>query len=268
MSDSQPTKHISIGTMRRELAEYLVEAFPDFEVSEQRDDSLVVVGPGGGEHQLFFGNMYTAVNALDENTIENRREVYASFTRAMNSTESLIDSPAERLATKLMPRIIHMDQLRGMMSQIDLAIPHRTLGAMPLVVVYVIDLPESVAFVNTETAGKLEMTEPEMHDRSLKNLDPDGVFHRNIQEFKAGHVAVVKTSDTYDAARLLLVPNAMSEEITICAAIPDRDTLVLAVMEDDTVFDMVDQMAKIPGSDRLIYDQAIEVRTSGFSIRA
>ena len=268
MSEPQPAKHTSIGTLRRELVEYWAEAFPQWEVTEQRDDSLMVAGPEGGDHQLFFGNMHSAINSLDENTFENRRAVYASFTRAMNSTESLIDSTAERLAGKLMPRIIHMDQLRSMISQIDVPIPHRTLGAMPLVVVYVIDLPESVAFVNKDTAEKLEMTEPQMYQRSLQNLDPEGVFSQNVREFQAGHIAVVKTADSYDAARLLLIPPALSEEITLCAAIPDRDTLVLAVMEDDTVFEMVDQMAKIPGSERLIYDQAIEVRSTGFSVRA
>lgn len=268
MSESQPSKHISIGTLRRELVDYLGEIFPEFEVTEQRDDSLMVAGPEGEEHQIFFGNMHAAIQSLHENTLENRRRIYASFTRAMNSTETLIDSTSERLAGKLMPRIIHMDQLRSMISQIEIPIPHRTLGAMPLAVVYVIDLPESVAFVNDDTADKLEMTEAQMHQRSLINLDPQGVFSQNIREFKPGHIAVVKTSDSYDAARLLLVPQSLPEDTILCAAIPDRDTLILAVMEDDTVFDMVDQMAKIPGSDRLIYDQAIEVRSTGFSIRA
>lgn len=268
MSDQNPASHISVGTLRRELVDFIAETFPQFEVTEQRDDSLVAIGPEGGAHQLFFANIYSAVNSLTENTGENRREIYDSFTRAMNSTESLIDSTAERLAKQLMPRIIHTDHLRGMLSQVEVPIPHRTLGAMPLVVVYVIDLPESVAFVNAETAEKLEMKEAEMYDRSLRNLDPEGVFSQNVREFKSGHIAVVKTGDSFDAARLLLVPAAMPEDLTICAAIPDRDTLVLAVMEDESVFEAVDQMAKIPGSERLIYDHAIEVRSNGFSIRA
>lgn len=268
MSDPHSADHINIGTLRRELVDFLSEIFPQFEVTEQRDDSLVAIGPEGGEHQLFFGNIHSAVNSLVDNTLGNRREIYDSFTRAMTSTESLIDSTAERLAKQLMPRIIHADHLRSMLSQVEVPIPHRTLGAMPLVVVYVIDLPESVAFVNADTAEKLEMQEPEMYQRSLRNLDPEGVFSKNVREFRSGHIAVVKTGDSFDAARLLLVPPAMSDNTTICAAIPDRDTLVLAVLEDDLVFEAVDQMAKVPGSERLIYDQAIEVRPHGFSIRA
>ena len=268
MSDPHSADHISIGTLRRELADFLAEMFPQFEVTEQRDDSLIAVGPEGGEHQLFFGNIHSAINSLVENTPEKRREIYDSFTRAMTSTESLLDSTAERLAKQLMPRIIHIDQLRGMVSQVDVPIPHRTLGAMPLVAVYVIDLPESVAFVNADTAAKLEMKEPDMYQRSLHNLDPEGVFSNNVREFKSGHIAVVKTGDSFDAARLLLVPPAMPDNTIICAAIPDRDTLVLAVLEDDSVFEAVDQMAKIPGGERIIYDQAIEVRPTGFSIRA
>ena len=268
MVDPSPANRVSISVLRRELIDFITEKFSDFEVTEQRSDSVIAVGPEGGEHQIFLANIHTAVNDLEENTLENRNRIYDTFTRAMASTETLIDSPGEQLATQLMPRIIHMDQLRGMMDQIGVAIPHRTLGAMPLVVVYVIDLPESVAFVNDETALKLQMTEAEMYDRGLRNLDPEGVFGKKVEQFESGQIAVVKTGDSYDAARLLLVPQSMDPNMTICAAIPDRDTLVMAVMDTDSVFESVDQMAKIPGSDRLIYDQAIEVTSTGFSIRA
>jgi uncharacterized protein YtpQ (UPF0354 family) len=134
--------------------------------------------------------------------------------------------------------------------------------------VYVIDLPESVAYVNEETAKQLELSEPEMYEQAMKNLDPEDVFKNNVKNLDAGQVAVVKTADTFDAARLLLVPGTLDESKILCAAIPDRDTLVLAVMDSEQVFDTVDHMAKIPGSDRLIYDQAIEVRSTGFTTRA
>jgi PAS domain-containing protein len=267
MPDENANRLVSNATLRNEIVETIAVSFPEFEVTEQRADAIIFQDSEGSEFQILLENMRAVVDELPHETLDERRRIYEEYVRCLQRGESAFESSANCLLDQLMPRIIHRDQLENMVEQFEMPIPHRPLGDLPLVAVYVIDLPESVAFVNDSTAQQMGLSEPELFERALANLDPEGEFIRQLGQFSAGRVAVVKTEDSYDAARLLLVPQAIDDDVTVCAAVPDRDTLVLAILDEDTVYATVDEMAKSPGSNRLIFDSAIEVRTTGFTTR-
>ena len=79
---------------------------------------------------------------------------------------------------------------------------------------------------------------------------------------------VVKMADTYDAARLLLVPSELREGESVIATLPDRDTLALmgpvAAEGRDRLIELTRGIAHDP--DHALLDVPVIVRPSGFEL--
>ena len=109
----------------------------------------------------------------------------------------------------------------------------------------------------------------------------DAAFERNVQQLVAlgaySHAALkdvvaVHTGDSFDAARLLLVPEALKPGEAVQAAVPDRDLLILSPVPADGDWTRSRAAAKAaygdsaPGVPDLL-DRPILVTRGGFELK-
>src|SRR5947209_1595671 len=92
---------------------------------------------------------------------------------------------------------------------------------------------DTVTYVMGRIADELGLRLKELHDLALENLGKSfdlGVVREVLQEPK---LVAIKCLDSYDAARVLLLPRALQPGEAIAALIPDRDTLTLVPILGD-----------------------------------
>jgi hypothetical protein len=104
-----------------------------------------------------------------------------------------------------------------------------------------------------------------MKSRALDNL-ARGFDHALVRKtVMAKEVTLIETGDSYDAARLLLVPRHMIPGEALVAMIPDRDTLVLSPVPLDDNWAPFEKLARSPRTDRVIWNQPLKVTAQGVS---
>ena len=104
--------------------------------------------PGLGDHQLFLRSLFAAIENLDEGaTLEERQAVFAKFAESLGSGEKLLSMTSDDRLKNVMPRLMHRLQIESMESQVKVGIPNIPIENTPLCVAFVIDMPQSVAFV-------------------------------------------------------------------------------------------------------------------------
>jgi hypothetical protein len=79
-------------------------------------------------------------------------------------------------------------------------------------------------------------------------------------------LTMVKALDSYDAARILLVPGYLGDGEEVVALIPDRDTLTLAPLPTDGNWDTLRKLARVAGGEHLLIDRPIRVTRGGFCV--
>jgi hypothetical protein len=77
-------------------------------------------------------------------------------------------------------------------------------------------------------------------------------------------MAAIKMMDSFDAARLLIVPEQLREGEELIALIPDRDTLTLVAVPKDGDWGPLRKLARVPDSEHLLLDRPVRVRRGGF----
>ena len=86
-----------------------------------------------------------------------------------------------------------------------------------------------------------------------------------MAETLEGELQVFKSEDTYAAARLLLIPEQLVPGQLLAAAIPDRDTLVLAPMPLDGDWRLLKKIAKVPSGEALL-EHPVKISREGFQL--
>jgi hypothetical protein len=166
---------------------------------------------------------------------------------------------------RVLPRLV----TRAFIDRIpeDTPFPHRPLGDTGLFVAYVEDGEHTVRYVMSEMVDELGLSEYELYELALENLaqscDMEAVVRRALAE---PAITAVKTMDSFDAVRLLLIPTALQPGEALVALVPDRDTLtLLPVPEED--WTTIAELAKVPASDHLLIDRPLLVTRDGFEVR-
>ncbi len=255
---------LSQGKIRDEFVEYLRAHFAQYTITEIHPESLRIDRPGLGDHQLFLRSLFAAIEEFEgESNLEQRHEVFAKFAESLSSGEKLLSMTCDDRLQNVMPRLMHRLQIEGMEKQVQIGIPNIPIENTPLCVAFVIDMPQSVAFVNHEILKELEVDIDELYKAAVEHLD-DEKFGGVIRSLEPDTLGAIKTGDSYDAARALLIPKYLSEGESLVIAVPDRDSLMLLRSHSPKRFDLMSRVAKFPGGDRLLYDQAIEVTANGF----
>jgi hypothetical protein len=170
--------------------------------------------------------------------------------------------PVDR--SRILPRLITED----FFDRVDdeEVLPHRPLGDTGLFVAYVVDSEDSVMYVMGGVAEELGLDEPGLHALALENLGrtfgPE-VVRKAIAE---PAITTIKCLDSFDAARLLLIPGYLRPGEAIAAIIPDRDTLTLLHLPGDNNWTPLAKLAAVPASDHLLLDRPLRVTCDGFQV--
>lgn len=249
--------------VRRELLEVLRAEVPGIEITEEGPAHLRLRLPGGGQGLAHLDRLYADVARLGRDApLEDRREVYRHWAATVRESSQA----GERLSfeshgERVLPRLVSP----AFFSELppDAAIPHTPLGETGLAVAYVLDHEHSVAYLTLEHLEELGLDRAGAHELALENLFARTERDRLRQAVVSDGVAVIRTGDSYDAARLLLVPTLLPPGESRVAAVPDRDTLVLMPARVD--LDDARKVAHTAG-DRPLFDRPLRVSREGFAL--
>ncbi len=253
--------------VREQAIAYLAREHPDVEVIDENESFLTVCSEDFDEGQLHLPNLYLAIVESKKHTPEDREELFDKFIGGPVHDSKLMAQPVslDTHGDRVMPRILSSDTLDELQKGGDT--PHTPLNVAELHVAYVLDYEHSVAYLTEGQREELGLDLESLHQRALENLAktfaPDAV--RAVVDQRS--LVTVKSADSYDAARLLLVGRHLREGEAVLAAIPDRDSLALIPEPDDEAdLSKLRKLAKTPVSDRLICDHLLKVTKDGITL--
>lgn len=214
--------------VRREFIAFLGEAYPQFEVVGVRGSTLELKTPSGAIGALNLTRLYSAAAEVKGSDAAAHRPIYEQFASSLladveEQTRPL--DPAKDL-DRVMPRLVTRGFVDHVSKQTET--PHRPLGNSGLFVAYVLDHSQRVMYLTRKHVDELRLTDDQLHEQALANLRKKGGGEKIVRgAVEQRQLALVKAGDTYDAARLLLVPEHLRDGEGLVAAVPDRDTLAL-----------------------------------------
>jgi len=212
--------------IREEFLRFLREQRPAWQVAVgKRGEIEVRRSPEEEAGTLFPEKLYAMAAEIRENVETARRPVYERFLRMLEEAGQGALDP-ERDRGRVLPRIVTSEQLRELRRGLG-EVPAAPLGIEGLEVVAVLDSPESVRYLGACALGELglELAEAlELGKANLRATFAGEVVRRAVER---SDLNVVKSLDSHDATRLLLVPEHLQAGESVIAMIPDRDTLVL-----------------------------------------
>jgi hypothetical protein len=238
-------------SVRGDFVEYLRANAPDVEVLEVREREISVRTKDGSDGVIFLPNLFAAVANIDARDRAGREAIFSRFVGMAHQWGSATNL-TERDRDRVRPRLVNeafLARLRGEVK--DVTIPAAPSGVAGLFVVFVLDSPESVAYVNDRHLEDLKLSEADALALAKANLSR--AFNRETvrRVLSDRSISVVKTGDTFDAARLLLVPDALEPGESVAALIPDRDTLALTVVPGDGDWAHLRKLARAAEGDPL-----------------
>jgi len=238
--------------IRNKFLAYLAAEHPELQIGEVTSESVVITTVEGGEGTLFLDRLYSEAQPIELEDEDGYREVFARFAGTIVEGQEALNVDAERDRDRVFPRIVRRDWALEAAKQVGSdPIPSLPLGPEGLDVVFVLDNEHSVAYLQSEQLTDLGISAEEALDLAKQNLGrsfrPEAI--RPVLDESA--MSVVKSEDTYDAARLLLIPDALRDGESIAALIPDRDTLVLTPVPEDGDWASLAKLAKNADGDPL-----------------
>jgi uncharacterized protein YtpQ (UPF0354 family) len=252
--------------VRRGFIQYLQERDPTTEVLIEHEGCVVIKNSSVDEVQFYLRKLYVGIAQLKTDTPEGRREVFAEFydslmEHAATANQTLSE---EEHGSRIMPRLVRPETLAAMQERAPL--PHLDLADLGLAVVYVLDAEKSVMFLTQNHANELGLGLEGLHEKALANLREQ--FSCAIVQgvLKERTLALCKSADTYDAARLLLVPDCLEEGQELLAHIPDRDTLALISPPENNDWAAAAKLSLPPGGEHRLLDRPIRVSREGFRV--
>lgn len=108
---------------------------------------------------------------------------------------------------------------------------------------------------------KLGISLEELHVIALNNLEKR--FSREIVDkcIANDELTVIKTMDSYDAARILLLPKFLPEGVNVVAYVPDKDTLALLPSPET---ELIRKLTDIPASGKPLLKTPLLVSNKGY----
>ena len=252
--------------IRGEFVAYLRREAPEFEVVAERDRDLDIRGADGGTGTLSLDRLYREGTHIPVGDTAGKEALFARFVSMLREGGKVASLDAEADRARVFPRLVPDAFFAG--------VPAREAGKAPvtlpsgvpgLSIALVLDSETSVAYLNRELLADLKLSPDEALAVAKENLgrsmDVGAVVRR---AFADRSVNVVKGGDSYDAARLLLVPACLDEGEELAAAIPDRDTLVLTAAPANGDWSAMRKLAGTPAGD-VLWPDPLLVRPSGIA---
>lgn len=253
---------------RRDFIAYLKQSDPEVEILEERDAWISFRSPKLGDGQIFLARLYSALTSVKANDPNARRAVFERFVKVRTEgVEALESLTVARFGDKILPRLVTSDYFSGLPEK--LTVPSRPLDNTGLHVVYVLDLENSVAYISRDHQKDLGLDDAALHLLALTNLRklfPRSVVRSTVEN---GSITTVIGPDTYEAARLVLVPEYLEDGEELIAIIPDRDTLVLITPPPDGDYLPIERLARANRqSEHPLLDRPVRVTRQGVALAA
>lgn len=249
-------------TIRREFSARLRQRWPGSQVLED-PPWLIVRRSNGGEGRYNLVNLAgdAARARLDSRA---RQQMYDRWLDG--DPERDANAPFEEVRSRVLPRLVtgpQLEQLREMR-----ALPSRELAGADLQVVYVVDSPYSVMFINNEMAEHYGLDSEALHALALENLRPRLPANLVRDVIAERKMIRIMSGDTFEAARLLIVPEHLRDDEEVAAILPDRDILLLAPVPDDEVWQAYGRLAgELTGGEHPLLLRVLRVTATGYELR-
>ncbi len=251
-------------SIRQELLAYLADHAPELEIEVKGERELAVREEGGEESRLLLFNLLQELAGLKGDDPEQRKALYKKLLEAHREQVGASELDPENDRARVRPRLVDERMLADMQRQAPGELASVSFGVPGLLAVFVLDREHSVRYLESESLSELGLSLEEALELAKDNLResmPSEVVQGTVRN---GDVNVVKSMDSYDAARLLLVPEHLNEGEVVVALIPDRDTLALAQVPDDDDWKPLRKLARNAAGPPL-WRQPILVSPGGFT---
>jgi hypothetical protein len=204
--------------------------------------------------------LFSTIARTRDRTAAARGPHFEAFARPLADQRLTLDRDGERLR----PRLVTKEWLAA--APPDPPVIHRSLDQTGLHVVYVLDSPKTVTFVTERQREQLGLIPEALHERALANLSAS-LGREVVRTTLASSTAtVIRTGDSHDAARLLLIPAALDDGEELAACVPDRDTLVVTSVPDSGDWESLLLLTRQPGGPPLL-QRPLRVTRQGFELR-
>lgn len=237
------------GDLAQRLASAARQAHPDWGITVVDADQVDVLRPGEEPLHMFLDNL----RSICEGSAEDCEQAIAMRVRGLDELDAGDHPTVEQLRPVLKPAdyMAEVDRLSAEETDPSVAAGNRVLRAPfvgDLSVVWVLDMPTSMALANQSVLDDLGLTQEALAARALQNLDDCcGAFPVQPVPDVPG-VYQVWAGDSYEAARLLLhdrwgpLVETVPGQLVVVA--PNRDTVLFAGSEDGAALSVLASAAE------------------------
>lgn len=252
-------------SVRKNLIRYLRENHPEIEIVSEHSNHLMIRSGKDVTGRMNLHNLYLQIASTKARTPDQERAIFKTFIGGLleNLERSSRPMSLESDGDFLLPRLVDGPTLA--MLQGGATVVHQPLAGTGLFVVYVRDSKDAVSYLHETALAELGLDISALHERALANLrkKSSADFARQVL---GGHtLAVLKLGDTFDAARLLLVPEQLRDGEMLAAVIPDRDTLGLVPPPADGNWTGLAKLSRAAAGPRLL-PRPLKVTRHGFEL--
>lgn len=250
--------------IREDLTALLKEAYPEVEVLREEMGNLVVRMEDGEQRVWEMTETYAQVAQLPGlgSDREQRTPVYERAVASLFAPP--VDGPLSLAAHRewIKPLLVPQDTLEESSD-----IVHTPLPPLELAAIYVLDVPQGRRHLTEQDRAELGISVEEIHRLALANLGES--FPTDVlSAARQGNGSAIQCDDSFNATRLLLVPERLQPGEELVAFIPHRDMVVLlpGSMREDP-----DKLQEALGTLECdehppLLDRAVRVTCDGFEL--
>lgn len=241
-----------------EFREVLLRELPDLRV-ESGDHGVLLIHRQDDDPIRM--NLPRLTSRMDPGaTPEERQATYASWLEALRQiAEPSQITPAWR--SQLLVRLVTVDWIQSM--EHGHLLVARPVPGLGLYAAAVFDFPTSVRYVTRSDLDDLDLDEAGAHECALANLRgrmPEGLIRDQIE---APQIRRYIAMDSYEAARILLIPELLEPGEAVGVAIPERGSLVL--FPADSAPEVVERLSESNDPEPLL-TRGVLVTGEGFEL--
>jgi len=252
-------------SIREHLIRYLHETHPELKLVSKHSNHLIFRTEKTESCQMNLHNLFLQIANARTRTPEDERAIFKTFVGGLMENLERATRPIsiESDGDFLLPRLVNKADLSQLVAQSKVI--HQPLADTGLHVVYVRDSADAVSYLSEQVLPELQLDVSALHERALANLRKKNGqdFARKVLSEKS--LVVFKLGDTFDAVRLLLVPEQLKEGEALAAAIPDRDTLAMSPPPDNGDWNGFTKLSRASAGPPLL-NRPLKVTRSGFEL--
>jgi len=250
--------------VREEFLKYVRARHPEVGIGAVTFSTVALRTPAGHEGVLSLQRLYGELTGIPVTETAAREAAFATMVGAVLESDAALAVDPARDRARLRPRLMRSADTQPSAGKQGPQVAHTPLGVEGLSVVLVLDSEHSVAYVSDQMLADLGLGFDDALVVAKENLRPTMKHEMVRPVLDDGRLNLVKTMDTFDAARLLLVPELLGPGEQVVALIPDRDTLAITVPPRDGDWSGLRKLAGAAAGDPL-WDEPVIVSMNGFA---